>query len=144
MIVPLQPIHPKSNKPPSSPPLSVCCVQGIVISSGPRATRNDQEDVREPHSAEESRGVYYCPVVNLFVVYRTAKWSPGSTVPYGVHRRREQRGGRCERDTCCYITTPIVGAYCCAATISLRREMNAAQGTLIAHHLTLCQRCSSF
>lgn len=70
---------------------------------------------------------HYCPALNLFVVYRrwAAKWYPILWCPHGV-TSSEQRGEDiphstppsallpppplCERDTCCYITSPIVVA----------------------------------
>lgn len=67
-----------------------------------------------PTSVE--RRVHYCPSLNLFVVYRrrAAKWYPILWYPYGVRSASElcARGGppSCERDTCCYITSPIVVA----------------------------------
>ena len=67
MILPLQPYtRNRTNHHPLRPRPVLCSSYRDFEWSARH--ENDQEDVREPHSAKDSRGVYYCPVVNLFVV----------------------------------------------------------------------------
>lgn len=71
-----------------------------------------------------ARRVHYCPALNLFVVYRrrAAKWYPILWYPYGVRRSGSGEGPPCERDTCCYITSPIV--------VAMQPRCSAAFGTV--------------